>query len=154
MHCQRGSLYEGFVAPFLWADVGPVAAMYSFYRIALAMISKTTVRCPYHDEQDHSFVQTLYHKYCMQKLLHFHCYFAVNCRSHRGQFRAGYSVAAAAVACIRFGRVAPRNSSAALAFAAAAGRVDYSSRPAPCVVGTVAQRRRQQRQDLFHSTYS
>ena len=62
MHCQSGSLYEGFVASFLWADVRPVAAVYPFYSTVLAMMLMAIFRRPYHDEQDHSFVQNLYHK--------------------------------------------------------------------------------------------
>ena len=61
MHCQSRTLYEWFVAPFLWADMRPVAAVYPFYSTVLAKILMMTFRCPYHDEQDHSFVQILYH---------------------------------------------------------------------------------------------
>ena len=96
MHCQSRSLYERFVAPSLWADVGPVAAMYPFYRDVLAILPMTNFGCPYHDEQDHSSVQSLYRKYCMQKLSRTHYYFAVNCRSHQDQLHADQFVAAAA----------------------------------------------------------
>ena len=154
MHCQSRSLYEGLVAPFFWTNVGPVAAMYSFCSLVLAMTLMTTFACPHHDGQDHSFVQNLFHKCCMQKLLHFHCCFVGSCRSHPDQLRADYFAVAAVVACIRFGRIAPHKLLAALTSVAVAGGQYYNSLPAPCVAGIVAQRRRQQQQGLFHSTCS
>ena len=153
MHRQSRSLYEGFATPFLWADVGPVAAVYSFYSIVLAIVAMTTFRCPYHDEQDHFVVQNLYRKSYMQNLSHFHCCFAVNCRSHQDQLRAD-CCSAAAVAGMHFGRIAPRKMLATMASVAAAERQDCSSGPAPCAAGIVAQRRRQQQQGPFRSTCS
>ena len=132
MYSQSRALYERLVAPFLWADVGSVATVYSFYNIIiLATEPKITINCTYHDEQDHSFVQTLCHKCCMQKLLHFHCCFAASYQSLQDQLRADHIVGAA-VANIHFGRVAPHSLLAVLAFFVATVRQDCSSRPAPC----------------------
>ena len=96
MYCQSRSLYERLVTPSLWADVGPVAAMYPFYRGVLAILPMNNFECLYHDEQDHSFVQSLYRKYCMQKLSRSHYCFAVSCRSHQDQLPADLLVVAAA----------------------------------------------------------
>lgn len=152
MHCEGRSLYEGLVAPFLWADVRPVSAVYPFYTTVSAMTLVISSRCAYHDEQDHSFVQNLYHNSCKQKLLHFHCCFAVNWQSHLDDLRAEKFVVAAA-ACIYFGMVVRRNSLAVLASASAAGAQDYSSHPAPCGAGIAVQRRQQRQQGPFHLTY-
>ena len=151
MHGQSRALYEWFIAPFLWADMRPVAAVYPFYDTLSAKISMMILSCLYHDEQDHSFVQIPFHNSCTQRLLHFHCCSAGNCQSHQDHLRAGYFVAAAVAACTHSGTGDPDSLLVALASVAAAGAEGYSSHPARCGAGTAARRRRQQQQGPFHS---
>ena len=157
MHGQSRALYEWFVAPFLWADMRPVTAVYPFYNTVSAKISMMILSCLYHDEQGHSFVQILFHNSCTQRLLHFHCCSAGNCQSHQDHLRAGYFVVAAAAAvaavaaCTRSEMGDPDSLLVALASVAAAGAQGYSSHPARCGAGTAAQRQRQQQQGPFHS---
>ena len=153
MHCQGRALYEWFIAPFLWADMRPVAAVYPFYITVSVKILMVIFRCLYHDEQDHSFVQILYHNYCTQSLLHFHCCFVVNYQNHHGHLRAGCFVAAAvaAAACTHSGMGDRDSLLTALASVAAAGAQGYSSHPAQCGAGTAVRPRRQLQQGPFHS---
>ena len=134
-----------------------------FCRYALAMLF-IYKRSPYRDVQDHSSLRNPYRKWCMQKPLHFHCYFVANCRNHQGRLRIDCFVvavfpvdvdvdvaAAAAAACTEVEMGAPHKLSALMGSAAAAGALDYNSHPVLCAAEIVARQRRQRQQGLYHS---